>query len=78
MAVYIEPETTLALPFSSTSSLPPAPLPNPKFAFINESKVIHCVGNALRTFQALSGTSASGDDFIFAETGRGISTFAYR
>ncbi|GMI02333.1 hypothetical protein TrLO_g7419 [Triparma laevis f. longispina] len=67
----------MSLPFSPSSSLPPAPLPNSKFSFINESRVMHGLGNSLRTFQALTGTSASGDDFIFAETGRGISTFAY-
>ena len=77
MATYLQCSSTLALPMNSNSSLPPAPPTLSKMVFVNESSVIHATGNTLRVFQPFQGVSSSPDDFIFSETGRGVSSFAY-
>lgn len=78
MSSYLEAKASLSLPLSSSSSLPPGPLPLSKVSFISDTRIIASVGNALHVSKVLPGSSSGlRNDWVFSETGRGFSAFAY-
>ena len=77
MATYIEATSMFSIPFSPSSSLPPSPSPLSKVEFITDTKALTSSGNALIVSDILSPSSDAPDDFLFSNTGRGVSAFAY-
>ena len=76
MSIYLEAKSSFAFPMNASSSLPPAPRTLAKTSFVSESRVMHATGNTLRVFQPFV-DSTSEENFIYSETGRGVSAFSY-
>ncbi len=79
MAQFLQAKSSISLPLSSSTSLPPAPPANSKVELIDKNRVMCVTGNSIRTF-GIFGTSSSTevpDNFVFAPTDRGVSAFAF-
>jgi len=76
MATYLEASCAFSIPLSPFSSLPPSPAPLSKVHFLTDTKALTSSGNALIVSELL-GTTDEPDEFLFSQTGRGVSAFAY-